>query len=117
MFIDNDRLKKMNYIHTTALIKRSAFPKEGFDLSLKKFQDWDLWLTMLEAGHSGMWIDEFLFKVKPRKKRIKGKFLQESEWLPSFMYKIPWRKFGIKIGAIEKYEYWRRVIMEKHKLV
>jgi len=40
---DYEKLKQFNYIHTSALIKRQFFP--GFDESLKKFQDWDLWLT------------------------------------------------------------------------
>lgn len=106
---DAEKLKQMNYIHTTALIKREAFPKDGFDPSLKKFQDWDLWLTMLENGYKGIWIDEFLFTVKQRKNGM-------SEWFPSFMYKISWAKFGIKIKAIEKYNYWREVVMKKHGL-
>ncbi|MFH1192649.1 MAG: glycosyltransferase family 2 protein [bacterium] len=106
---DGKKLRKNNYIHTSALIRRDAFPAGGFDVSLKKFQDWDLWLTMLEEGHIGVWIPEVLFKVKQRKQGM-------SEWLPSFIYKIPWAKFGIKIKAIEKYEKWLEVVRNKHGL-
>ncbi|MFC1613341.1 glycosyltransferase family 2 protein [Patescibacteria group bacterium] len=105
----SEKLKKMNYIHTTALIRRECFPANGFDTKLKKFQDWDLWLAMLENGHRGIWLPETLFTVKPRRSGM-------SEWLPSFMYKIPWKKFGIKIKAIEEYEKWREVVMGKHGL-
>lgn len=106
---NGEKLRERNYIHTSALIRRECFPKNGFDILLKKFQDWDLWLTMLENGYSGVWIPERLLTVKVRKQGI-------SEWLPKFMYKIPWKKFGIKIKAIEKYEYWKKVVKEKHKI-
>lgn len=114
---DERKLKENNYIHTMALIRREAFPKEGFDPSLKKFQDWDLWLTMLENGYIGIWLDEFLFTCSPRDKKTTGKFLPKSSWLPSFMHKIPWKKFGIKIKAIEDYKYWRDVVLRKHGLL
>ena len=48
---DADALRRQNYIHTTSLMKREAFP--GFDPSIKRLQDWDLWLTMLEEGENG----------------------------------------------------------------
>ncbi|MFH0854690.1 MAG: glycosyltransferase family 2 protein [bacterium] len=114
---DEKKIKENNYIHTMALIRREAFPKDGFDPNLKKFQDWDLWLTMLENGYKGVWLDEFLFTCKPREKKEKGNFLPKSSWLPGFMYKIPWKKFGIKIKAIEDYKYWRDVVRIKHGLV
>ncbi|MBI1961584.1 MAG: glycosyltransferase family 2 protein [Parcubacteria group bacterium] len=71
---DADKLREMPYIHTTSLMRREHFP--GFDESLKRLQDWDLWLTMLEQGHVGKWIDETLFSVKS------GGTM--SRWRPSF---------------------------------
>ena len=102
-----NELKKMNYIHTSALIRRSEFP--GFDESLKKFQDWDLWLTMAKQGKNGVWVDEALYQVAPRKGGM-------STWLPKIAYKIPWKKLGITIPAIEKYENGLAVIRGKHGL-
>ena len=47
-----DNLKLGNYISTMSLIRREAFPL--FDESLKRLQDWDLYLTMCENGHEGI---------------------------------------------------------------
>lgn len=95
-----DRLRQMPYIHTSALVRREHFP--GFDLSLKKFQDWDLWLTMLEQGHVGVWLDEVLFKVTAA-----GTM---SSWLPSFVYKLPL----VKSKAKDKYFNAEEIIKKKH---
>ncbi len=82
---DADKLRQMPYIHTTSLMRREHFPgfsakggpAFGWDTSLKRLQDWDLWLTMLEQGHVGKWIDETLFLAKS------GGTM--SRWLPSFL--------------------------------
>ncbi|MBU1180228.1 glycosyltransferase family 2 protein [Patescibacteria group bacterium] len=104
---DAEELKKRNYISTMSLIRRGDFP--GFDEQLKKFQDWDLWLTMLEQGKRGIFVDEILFYAKPSRH---GK----SKWFPRFFYKIPWKKLGIRIGALEKYEEALKKIRDKHSL-
>jgi len=99
---DADRLKQMPYIHTSALIRREHFTR--FDPKLKKFQDWDLWLTMLEQGHVGIWVNEVLFRVTSS-----GTM---SSWLPSFVYKLPF----LKTKSKDKYEKAMEVIKEKHGL-
>jgi len=107
---NEERLKKMPYISAMSLIRREHFP--GWDESLKKFQDWDLWLTMLEKGHRGYHISEALFKAIPRKRGM-------SNWLPSFCYKIPWHIFPFKLfipQVIIKYEQGVKIIKEKHRL-
>jgi glycosyltransferase involved in cell wall biosynthesis len=75
-----DRLREMPYIHTSSLILLEHFP--GFDdaLTRKRLQDWDLWLTMLEAGHTGIWIDKPLFRIET------GGTM--SSWLPGFAHKL-----------------------------
>lgn len=98
-----EALWQANYIHTTALLRCEHF--FGFDESLQKFQDWDLWLTMAEAGHRGYWLNEYLFKIKTRRNGY-------SNWLPSFIYRFPW----LPIPALKKYVYWRNVIRKKHHL-
>jgi glycosyltransferase involved in cell wall biosynthesis len=104
---DPDALKRLNFIHTTSLIRRTAFG--GFDESLKKFQDWDVWLSLAERGSRGVWLDEFLFSVKPRASGM-------SAWLPSFIHRIPWPILGWMPKEIAKYREAEKVIRHKHGL-
>lgn len=104
------RLRQMNYIHTSALIRRGAFP--GFDPSLKRFQDWDLWLTMLEQGFYGIFVKEELFRILVPRGRS-----GISAWRPKWMYKIPWEKFGWIPGSVNAYNQAKRRIIDKHDLV
>jgi glycosyltransferase involved in cell wall biosynthesis len=100
---DSEKLKKMPCIHTMSLIRKKDFPKEGWDEKIKKLQDWDLWLTMLENGHKGVFIDKILIKIKP------GGTI--SSWLPSFTYKLlPF------LPLVKKYKKALKVIREKHNL-
>ncbi|OGY91348.1 MAG: hypothetical protein A3H70_02660 [Candidatus Komeilibacteria bacterium RIFCSPLOWO2_02_FULL_48_11] len=98
---DAEKLKQMPYIHTTSLIRREHFP--GFDPTLKRMQDWDLWLTMLEQGHVGKLIPEILFAVKT------GGTM--SKWLPSFLTKI-----GLGKKA-SQYQEAVKIIKDKHHLL
>lgn len=102
-----EKLRAQSYIHTSALIRASDLIK--FDESLKKFQDWDLWLSMLELNKVGVWVPETLFTISERKTGI-------SQWLPSFMYKIPWPILGYTPKAINRYREAERVIKTKHHL-
>lgn len=55
-----DRLRQGNYISMMSLIRSEAFP--GFDPGIWRFEDWDLWLTIVERGGSGVWVNEILFE-------------------------------------------------------
>ncbi len=103
---DFARLQQMNFIHTSALIRREAFP--GFDETLKKFQDWDVWLTMGEQGKTGIWIPEMLLRVKT------GGTM--SRWMPKFFHRIPWEKIGWMPKEIRNYRTAEAVIRKKHHL-
>lgn len=93
----------MPYINTAALIRKEHFL--GFDEKLKKFQDWDLWLTMSEAGHSGVWLNQILYRVNT------GGAQTMSHWLPGPAY-----KFLPFLSAVKKYNQAKAVIMKKHNL-
>jgi len=100
---DAARLRQMPYINTASLLKKEYFP--GFDENLKRFQDWDLWLTMSEQGHGGVWLDKVLFKVAI------GGAQTMSNWLPSFAYKLlPF------LPAVKKYNQAKEIIKIKHDL-
>lgn len=102
-----EKLKENNYIHSTSLIRKKDCPR--WDESLKRFQDWDLWLTMAEQGRGGVWIDEYLFAVTERKSGM-------SSWLPSFAYKKPWKWLPWFAKKVRSYEQARGVISQKHSL-
>jgi hypothetical protein len=99
----------MNYIHTTSLIRREQFP--GFDSAIKRFQDWDLWLTILERGGRGTFIQDELFQIV----EISGR-RGISQWRPSIMYHIPWKWTGWTPSSVEKYGNAREIILKKHGL-
>jgi len=100
---DADRLRREPYIHTMSLIRKKDFPAVGWDETIKKFQDWDLWLTMLEDGKAGFFIPQVLFKVAT------GGTI--STWLPSAAYSLlPF------LPAVRKYRQAMAVIKIKHGL-
>lgn len=105
----SERLRRMNYIHTSALIRRECFP--GFDENLKRFQDWDLWLTILEKGKRGVFVKKFLYHVlkDDEKSRI-------SKWLPSPLVRFPWKLLGWSPKVVKKYNEAKSVVLKKHKL-
>ena len=112
-----EKLKKFNYIDVTSLIRRSAIspPYEGglglvaeagpFDARLKRFQDWDLWLTLLSQNKTGIFIPEVLYE------KVVGSREGISTWLPSFFYQLHW-----KTKEVKKYEAAKQIILKKHHL-
>jgi glycosyltransferase involved in cell wall biosynthesis len=107
---DPERLKKMNYIHTSALIRRETFPL--FDPSLKRFQDWDLWLTMLEAHDTGIHVPRCLYRVMLPRRSV-----GISLWVPTFLYRVPWNRLGWRPSFIKQYEEAMNIVLKKHRLV
>ena len=96
-----ERLRSMPFIHTTSLIRTKDFP--GFDEKIRRLQDWDLWLTMLERGKSGILVDEVLFWVHT------GGTI--SSWLPKIAYKLlPF------LPQVKRYRKAEAIIKEKHRL-
>lgn len=101
-----DALKKNNYIHSTSLIRKEDVIK--WDESLRRFQDWDLWLGMGEEGKTGVWVDEYLFTV------LGGGTM--SGWLPRIAYRAPFKYLPGISKRVREYETTKKVILEKYKL-
>lgn len=63
-----DRLRETNYISTMSVIRTKDLVEYvgafAFDEELKRLQDWDIWLTFLEAGREGIYIPEVLFNTQ-----------------------------------------------------
>jgi len=53
-----------NFISTMSLMRHADFVP--WDEKLKRLQDWDMWLTLLEKGKKGIFIDEILFTANYR---------------------------------------------------
>jgi len=123
---DANKLKQMPYIHTTSLMRKEHFP--GFDEKIKRLQDWDLWLTMLEQGHIGVLVEQnnvmnynehydttkYHSKISTTNPPVLFKVQAGgtmSSWLPSVSYKL----FPF-LPSVKKYNEAVRIIKEKHGL-
>lgn len=106
-----DTISHVNYIHTTSLIRRNdilELSPAPWDESLARFQDWDLWLTLLEHKKKGIYIPETLFHVAA------GGTM--SRWLPQFAYKSPWQFLpGIR-SRVRLYHKAKEIVQRKHGL-
>jgi glycosyltransferase involved in cell wall biosynthesis len=61
---DGAELVRRNYISTMSLIRTHLF--NGFDETLGRLQDWDLWLSMLWDGYKGIYCGKKIFSTKVR---------------------------------------------------
>ena len=104
---DVEKLKKRNYIHSTSLVRRSHMVP--WDESLKRLQDWDFFLTIVEHGGTGVWIPEVLFTVTKTREGM-------SEWVPRIAYTPLGKFFGLWQTAVDKYEQAHAIIVKKHSL-
>ncbi len=103
---DITALQHTNYICSTTLVRKKDAIQ--WDESLKRFQDWDYFLTLTEQGKQGVWVDHYLFRAFTR-----GTM---STWLPSFAYKKPWCYLPWFKERVKKYQRAKEVVMKKHSL-
>ena len=64
MEFDENVLRLSNFISTMTLVRTKDFP--GFDENIKRFQDWDVWLTMLDDDKTGVYCGRTIFDTKIR---------------------------------------------------
>lgn len=60
---DLGALRDMNYISMVSLVRTKDLPRPPLDVGLKRYEDWDLWLTMAEKGKTGILVDKVLFRA------------------------------------------------------
>jgi hypothetical protein len=102
------RLRQRPFIHTSALVRREAGLR--FDPSLKRFQDWDAWLTLAERGVEGVWdgggtaMDVAVDRPG------------YSSWLPKAAYTIPFCWLPWWRGRVNAYRRAEGIIRAKHHL-
>jgi len=58
---DAAALQRENYISAISLVRRAHLPQPPFDETLRRYEDWDLWLRMAVAGRTGVLVDRALF--------------------------------------------------------
>lgn len=60
-------LQGRNFVSTMSLLRRDFYPTGGWDESLKRLQDWDLWLRVgIEHRGRGLWVGRPLFRTRAR---------------------------------------------------
>jgi glycosyltransferase involved in cell wall biosynthesis len=99
-----DALRKTNYISTMALVRRAIF--RPFDERLKRFQDWDLWLSLAERGATGVYVPHTIFTATP------GGSM--SDWIPSIV--IKYAPLFMWVPRVRKFIAARKIILKKHSL-
>ncbi len=100
-------LKKYNYIHSTSLIRKDALIE--WDENLKRFQDWDLWLSMGRCDLFGVLVPEHLFRIIPRRDGM-------SWWMPKIFYKKPFSGLPIVRERVKKYNDAKKIVLKKHNI-
>ena len=90
---DVRRLRAGNYIDLAALIRADKFP--GFDPTVRRYQDWDLWLNIaLKQGGIGQYVPEPLFYY-----RVHPHSVSQREDRDRAMWRIR-RKYRLGWGAL-----------------
>jgi glycosyltransferase involved in cell wall biosynthesis len=84
---DAEALRKGNYISTMSLFRRKDLP--AFDESIRRLQDWDLYLTMLEQGKTGVYCGKTIFSTEKRAGITYGKTLSWDQAVQAVRRKHP----------------------------
>lgn len=87
---DPEELKKRNYISTMSLIKTKDFC--GFDEEIKRLQDWDVWLTMLKQGKTGIQCGKQIFTTRTNNGITKDEGYWEAKKIICKKHELPFDK-------------------------
>ena len=76
---DIDIIIFRNYVDMCAVVRKKAFDDAcGFDESLKRFQDYDLWLSIYEKNWKFHFVDKKLYEYRILENSITGKSENEN---------------------------------------
>lgn len=105
-------LQRINYISTMSLIRRNDFT--WFDETLRRFQDWDLWLTLLKRGRIGVWVPRPLFQALDRPGISSSKIgRNDAELVIRIKHGLavpsPWLRISWRIG-FGLYTFWSKYL-------
>lgn len=76
---DAKRLMSVNYVSMISMVRKEHLPSPAMDESLKRYEDWDLWIRMMKSGYCGKLINEPLFVAHYRKGDLSGTG-ESDEW-------------------------------------
>ena len=98
---DTIKLAKLNYIQTSALIKRDIFEGVGgFDRGFDLREDWELFVRILHYGYKGIYLQRPV--IKYRKHRPKQ--------VVRTMSKIRKRLSDVKLINLYPLFFWRKIV-------
>lgn len=86
---DVTALRDMNYISMVSLVRTKDLPRPPLDETLRRYEDWDLWLTMAEKGKVGVLVDQVLFRAHYQEGDLSGTG-ESGSW-----YQIVKKKHGL----------------------
>lgn len=81
-------LRRRNFVSSMSLIRAEGFP--GWDEELKSYIDWDCWLSMIEQGWQGIFVDGVLFDAWYLDEGVSSKDYGPASW-EYIDRKHPWR--------------------------
>lgn len=72
---DSDSIAERNYVHASALMRRSSFERVGGyrrDMTSVRCEDWDLWLSFVDAGMRGVLVRKPLLHYRQHRGAGRG---------------------------------------------
>ncbi|HEU4338755.1 MAG TPA: glycosyltransferase, partial [Planctomycetota bacterium] len=93
---DPKRLMSVNYISMISMVRKEHLPTPVMDETLRRYEDWDLWIRMMKSGYCGQLINEALFTAHYRKGDLSGTG-ESDEWR-----KIVEKKHGVQRERVHR---------------
>lgn len=105
---DVRRLRAGNYIDLAALIRADSFP--GFDPTVRRYQDWDLWLNIaLKQGGMGQYVPEALYYYRVHPHSVSQREDRDrAMWGIRRKYRLGWGALPLLRHSFRLYQFARK---------